>query len=208
VRGLAPWSPQKKTLFLLEQVRAVLREYEAYLPLTVRQIFYRLIGAYDYPKTQLAYDNLGERLVRARRAGIIPFRHIRDDGADVQTSIDWASVAELLEVWRWQVKNFRLDRQLRQLRRLIIMVEAAGMKPQIEKVVRDYSIPVIPCGGFDSLTMKHDLAQALGRGAGITDVMHIGDHDQSGVHVFLAEAEDVQALIEGFGLPGRVQFHR
>jgi hypothetical protein len=208
VRGLAPWSPQAKTIFLLDQVRAVLREYEAYLPLTIRQIFYRLIGAYDYPKTQLAYDNLGEHLNRARRAGIIPFEHIRDDSAAVETAIDWAGVAELLKVWRWQVKNFKLDRQLEQLRRLIIMVEAAGMKPQIEALVENYSIPVIPCGGFDSLTVKHELARALGKYDGTTEVLHIGDHDPSGAHVFLSAAEDVEALIADLGLPGIAVFTR
>ena len=35
---------------------------------------------------------------------------------------------------------------------MLIMVEAAGMKPQIEAAVRDWSIPVIGSGGFDSLT--------------------------------------------------------
>ncbi len=42
VRGLAPWSPQTGTRELLDRVRAVLIEYEAHLPLTIRQVFYRL----------------------------------------------------------------------------------------------------------------------------------------------------------------------
>ena len=58
VRGFAPWSPQAATLELLEQVRAVLDEYEDYLPLTIRQIFYRLVGAHNYDKTEQAYDRL------------------------------------------------------------------------------------------------------------------------------------------------------
>ena len=36
---LAAWSPQAKTRARLEQVQAILREYDAYLPLTLRQIF-------------------------------------------------------------------------------------------------------------------------------------------------------------------------
>src|SRR5215510_10975977 len=42
VRGFAPWLPEQATLALLDQVRGVLDEYEAYLPLSIRQIFYRL----------------------------------------------------------------------------------------------------------------------------------------------------------------------
>src|SRR5215471_8150611 len=72
VRGFAPWAPRGTTLELLEQVRGVLDEYEDYLPLTIRQIFYRLVGAHNYEKTERAYGRLCEHLNRARRARIIP----------------------------------------------------------------------------------------------------------------------------------------
>ncbi len=66
-RGFAPWSPQAATLTLLGQVRAVLAEYRDHLPLTIRQIFYRLVGAHGYDKTEQAYGRLCEHLNRARR---------------------------------------------------------------------------------------------------------------------------------------------
>ncbi len=80
VRGHADWKPRPWTVALLEQVQAVLREYAAYLPLTLRQVFYRLVGAHGYDKTEQAYDRLGEALNRARRAGMIPWEALRDDG--------------------------------------------------------------------------------------------------------------------------------
>jgi hypothetical protein len=46
VRGFAPWRPAPDTLALLDLTRAVLVEYAAYLPLTLRQVFYRLVGAH------------------------------------------------------------------------------------------------------------------------------------------------------------------
>ena len=51
-KGDAPWRPQRQTYVLLDQVHAVLDEYAEHLPLTVRQIFYRLVGAYGYEKTE------------------------------------------------------------------------------------------------------------------------------------------------------------
>jgi hypothetical protein len=208
VRGLAPWSPQQATLELLAQVEAVLEEYAEYLPLTIRQIFYRLVGAYGYPKQETAYDRLCEVLNRARRAELVPFSAIRDDSADIQVSMDWDDVAEFLRGWHWEVENFRLDRQQGQPRRLVFMVEAAGMRPQIETAVEDYSIRVIPSGGFDSLTAKYDLAEALGDLDGVTEILHIGDHDPSGAHLFLSMAEDVQALMRDLGRPGEAEFTR
>jgi hypothetical protein len=65
-RGLAPWSPQKRTWALIEQVRKVLVEYRDYLPLTLRQIFYRLVGAHAYAKEETAYKRLTDMLGRAR----------------------------------------------------------------------------------------------------------------------------------------------
>jgi hypothetical protein len=58
----------------------VIKEYVDYLPLTIRQIFYRLVGRYEYEKTERAYARLCEHLNRARRARIIRMADIRDDG--------------------------------------------------------------------------------------------------------------------------------
>jgi hypothetical protein len=208
VRGLAEWNPQQKTLVFLDIIKRVLDEYAAYLPLTIRQIYYRLVGAHGYDKTERAYKNLGECLGRARRAGVVSFDAIRDDGANVVTSLGWDDLRELIGTWRNDANYFRLDRQQGQPHRLLFLVEAAGMKPQIEAVAGAYGIPVIPSGGFDSLTFKYQLARALGEYDGLTEPLHIGDHDPSGGHVFLSAAEDVEALIDDMGLPGRVQFTR
>lgn len=67
------------------------------------------------------------------------------------------------------------------------------MVPQVERLAADYGIPVHSSGGFDSLTAKHDLALLLA-GWGRAEVLHLGDHDPSGVHVFSSLAEDLQAL--------------
>jgi hypothetical protein len=222
VRGLAPWKPQRKTVALIDQVHRVLAEYAAYLPLTLRQIFYRLVGAHDYPKNEQAYGRLGEALNRARRAGLIEFDAIRDDDANIVTSVGWDDAEELVRQWRRQAQQFRLDRQQGQPHRLLVMVEARGMVPQIESVAEAYGVPVIGAGGFDSLTAKYDLAQELGSHDGLTEVLHIGDLDPSGNHLFLSMAEDVAELIEdlSFGdlddalpttageFPGQVKFTR
>src|ERR671920_2247186 len=80
-KGYAPWSPRTHTRELIDNVREVLSEYQILLPLTIRQVFYRLVGAYGYPKDENAYERLCNALGRARRAGMLPFEHLRDDGA-------------------------------------------------------------------------------------------------------------------------------
>jgi hypothetical protein len=207
VRGLAPWLPQRATLILLATVRSVLAEYATFLPLTVRQIFYRLVGAHGYDKTEQAYSRLGEHLNRARRAGLIEFSAIRDDGITFKEPLSWGSPQELVETFIQHATNFRLDRQAGQDRRRIFAVEAAGMVPQIERVASPFGIAVHSSGGFDSLTAKRDLADRLGEYAAV-EVLHIGDHDPSGVHLFSSMAEDVARIAEGLGLDVDIRFTR
>lgn len=67
------------------------------------------------------------------------------------------------------------------------------MVPQIERIAAPFGISVQSSGGFDSTTAKHDMACLLAQW-GSAGVLHIGDHDPSGVHVFSSLAEDVEAF--------------
>ena len=72
---VASWHPQAKTRALLDTINAVLVEYREHLPLTIRQIFYRMVANHGYAKNEKAYDNLAELLTKARRARAIDFAH-------------------------------------------------------------------------------------------------------------------------------------
>jgi hypothetical protein len=193
VRGFAPWAPRAESRALLEQVRQVMAEYAKHLPLTGRQIFYRLVGAHSYPKTEAAADRLNEMLNRARRARLIPFEHIRDDGIINRTPHHYDDAADLLRTLAAQIDGFRLDRQGGQWVRLIFCIEAAGMVPQVQRIADGYGISVLSSGGFDSTTAKYDLAQIAIAWPAV-EILHIGDHDPSGCHLFSALAEDVAAF--------------
>jgi hypothetical protein len=197
-RGFASWRPIARSLAILGTVQAILEEYAAYLPLTIRQIFYRLVGVHDYPKTERAYKNLGEMLNRARRSGRISFSAIRDDGITKRIPHYWEDAAELVRVFINSAEQFTLDRQVGQPRHLIFAVEAAGMVPLVEEIAAPYGVTVLSSGGFDSTTAKHAMAQTLAS-LPAAEVLHIGDHDTSGVHVFSSLTEDVQAFAAGLG---------
>jgi hypothetical protein len=185
----------------------VLIEYENYLPLTVRQIFYRLVGAFGFEKSENAYSRLGEHLNRARRAGLIRFDAIRDDGTTMAQPLAWNSREHWLRDFTRHAENFRLDRQEGQRTRLIVAVEAAGMLPQVRRVADPFGIAVHTSGGFDSLTAKYDLAARLGQWPHV-EVLHIGDHDPSGVHLFTSMEEDVRAIAHDLGLDADIRFSR
>lgn len=201
VRGFAPWNPQRKTRELLARIEMVLDEYREYLPLTIRQVFYRLVGNHEYAKTEQAYSNLCEVFNRARRAGLISFDAIRDDGGSRFDPPAWGGVASFKDTVAQTAKAYRLDRQSGQGRRLWVMCEAAGMAPMLADAADPYGVCVLSSGGFDSLTAKRNLAKELNADGGPVEILHLGDFDPSGVHMFSALQEDVGAMVDADGGP-------
>jgi hypothetical protein len=72
------------------------------------------------------------------------------------------------------------------------------MVPLVEEIAAPYGITVLSSGGFDSTTAKYAMARTLAQ-FDRAEVLHIGDHDPSGVHVFSSMAEDVGAFAASLG---------
>lgn len=202
-KGFVSWNPHKKTLVILAQVLEILEMYEAQRPLTARQIFYRLVGAYEYDKTELAYNRLCEYLVRARRSGMIPFDWIRDDGtAMYKPAIPWGidgfyGTRSYLdyEVGHLVPDRYRRDRLSYQGYQIEVWCEAAGMAPQLVRVARPYGASVYSTGGFSSVTVTHEVAQRVVREPRPTIFLHIGDLDPSGQSIYEAMSEDIDTFV-------------
>ena len=205
------WNPGAEKLERVGQVKDVLEEYDDHLPLTVRQIFYRLVGSVGYPKTENAYHVLTTTLSEARRAGAIPFDAIRDDGIrtygpPLEFSSAKAMVDYVLDVEEDLAQNGRILRLTGQPTWVSLWCEAAGMAPQLARVASRYGVHVQASGGFDSLTAKHDAAERIAARSVPTVVLHVGDFDPSGVTMYKAAMEDVTAFATDMG--GAVRFKR
>ena len=195
-KGYAAWRPQAKTRALLEQVNLVIDEYADYLPLTVRQVFYRLVGSFGFEKTESAYDRLAEKLVMARRARLIPFGYIRDDGTTLYPVSWYHGVQSFKNETARRARDYRRFRQAGQAVRVELWCEAAGMAPQLARVAHPYSIEVRSSSGFPSLTAVREIVdRALERDVP-TVLLHVGDFDPSGVAIFESMAADVTAFVE------------
>jgi hypothetical protein len=200
VKGYAEWSPHKKTRVIMAQVKEILGEYYDELPLTARQIFYRLVGRYGYPKTENAAESLNNWLVRARRSRMIPFDSIRDDGASVMKGRFYSSEEDFFGYIQEEANGYERDKLANQPRDIRVYCEAAGMMPQLARVTHRYSVPVYSCSGFDSLTAKYDLAEAIAQAHTYrgrqTVILHLGDMDPSGETIFDAIRDDVYGFLE------------
>jgi hypothetical protein len=207
VRGMADWKPQPHVQAVMGQVEEVLEEYEEHLPLTIRQIFYRLVGKYGFEKTETAYNRLAEYLNRARRSGRIPFEHIRDDGVSSSKAGGFESADAFVRGVLGAARSFRLTRLDGQHQHVEIWAEAAGMVPQVSRVSHEYGIDAYSSSGFNSTTVKRAIAERLAYEERSV-VLHIGDLDPSGVAIFDSLSEDVEALAEAIDPAAWVSFER
>lgn len=189
------YKPQKKTLALLQQAQAVLDEYRRYWPLTCRQIFYRMVGAHGYGKTEEAYGRLCHHLANARRGGIISFNAIRDDGMTSYRMDHFDDHEHFLRHVRELGEGYTRNKLADQDLHIEVWCEASGMLPQLHRVAKPFSIPAYSSGGFDSLTAKKRLADRICEIGKRAVILHLGDFDPSGVSIFDSVAEDVTAFV-------------
>lgn len=199
-RGFAPWSPKPETVRLVEQIQDILAEYSEHLPMTARQVFYRLVGAHGYPKDERAYDRLTETLNRARRARLIEMSDIRDDrAASMGGDHGYDSPQQWWDALRESARYYRRPLTEGQPRAVEVWVEAAGMLPMVAAVTSEYGVAVYCSGGFESVGAKHDAAQRIAARPVPTTVLSVGDYDPSGLSIVDAAAEDVAAFAGELG---------
>ena len=192
------WTPQAHVQELIGNVHDIIMDNSDILPLTLRQIFYMLVSNHQYDKTEKAYKRLCETMNKARRAQIIDMGTIRDDGFKEFSNHGWRSEESLIATFKDSARRFRLNRQDDQDTHLMVWCEAAGMAPQLANAAEDFGVPVLSSGGFDSLTTKHDMAEKISEYDDV-EILHIGDHDPSGVHICSSLDEDLQAFVDYYG---------
>ncbi len=197
LRGWVPWAPKPEAQAVVDQVIEILADQSEYLPLSIRQIFYLGISRYGWPKTEKFYRNsLCYYMTRARRAEMIDFADIRDDGFTEERATCWSGIDGFKRsVGHW-ADQFKLDHD----QDVIIWTEGKGLLPMVRRFADPYLVPVMSSGGFDSLTSKYQLAERYSDRSGL--ILHLGDYDPSGVKMFEALRGDIQA----FG--GDVEFRR
>jgi hypothetical protein len=225
VEGYEPYKPKEFTRKVLSAAKAVMIEYESWdNPMTIRQVFYRLVQEYKYAKTEEAYQSLIGYVARSRRAfqhrvlelfnddfgdyqectdealsdpTLIPFSWVRDErGTSVEVTI-YEDVPDFVEAVDGAIKSLQMNRQRDQPFAVELWCEAGGMVPLIASIARPYGLRVSSGGGYDSVTAKHKLAQRAQRRyvRGIeTKVMHVGDFDPSGEGMFNTLVEDVGSM--------------
>jgi hypothetical protein len=190
------WKPRPETVALLADVQAILDEADrdGVLPLSVRAVFYRLVGLGRYPKSAKFAASVSGHLSEARRAGLVPWYAIYDSGETWRGGRGWESAERWLASVKERAEVFRLDRTVGQPR-LILWCEAAGLVPLVARAARPFDVRVVSTSGYDSTTVRHRVAEEATEP---TEVLHVGDLDYHGQRIYRAMVADVQAWADHY----------
>lgn len=180
----------------------------------MRQVFYRLVGK-GYPKTENFYAKVQEVCNRARRCKRISFSALRDDGVSRRggETFYYDSPQQYYREHKKLHNLYRRGWHADQPAFVSVLCEAAGMVPMLARVANEHRVAVASSSGFDSFTVKYDLfSEAVGRAEDYgqtTILLHLGDHDPSGVSLHESLSEDLAAFAWDSGHdPGFIELRR
>lgn len=180
VRGpvLKTWSPKNPTLKVLLPAIEILEQEH---PVTVRHLYYCLIGQSILTKEEEGYDKLVKVVKRARLSGLVPWNWIIDTSRRVLQFSLYDSVKEFLTK---RIPYYYKDTWENQRRYILVWVEKEALARSLWQSVNYYNIPVFPAKGYDS--WAHFL-KAVKKMREMEDkelvVLYLGDHDPSGMNM-------------------------
>lgn len=177
----------------------IIHEYAAQsLTLTLRQLYYQFVARDLLANTQRNYKRLGSIISDARRAGLIDWDAIVDRTRFVRKLDHWLVPPEIIQT---ASKAFRIDRWARQEHRPIVMIEKDALIGLLDDVCAKYDVPYFSCRGYPSDSAiwrlgRQMLAQREGDDQ-VPVVIHLGDHDPSGIDMTRDIADRLDMFSEG-----------
>jgi hypothetical protein len=202
------WKPRPETQRLIRRANDICGEYAAQgLVLTLRQLYYQFVARGLLPNLQTEYKRLGEILNNARMAGFMDWDYLVDRTRNLAALPHWSSPTEIVNV---VAQQYRTDRWVDQPFRVEVWIEKDAGIGVIEAVCQRNQVPYFSCRGYTSVSEIWSAAQRhrahLEAGQRVV-VLHIGDHDPSGLDMSRDIEERVSLFIhkdQQYRIGGRV----
>ena len=186
---------------LLAAIQGILRGEDGQI--TIRHLFYRLVGQRLIEKIEKAYKSLCAHLSRWRRLEEIAWSAFADN---TRWHIRQPTFEGVEDALKNTVENYRRNLWATQPFYIEVWVEKDAIAGIVAGTANSWGVPVFVCRGFASLSSLYGAANTFraANAAGKTGIIyHLGDFDPSGV----AAGESVKrALRDDFKVD--VQFIR
>lgn len=208
---------QPERLAVIKKADEIIESYQARgFDLTLRQTFYKFVANNLFPEswidpvynakhglapntknTEKNYNRLGSILNDARLAGLISWDAIVDRTRHVRSLAHWTSPKDLIDS---AARQYRIDRWANQKNRVEVWIEKDALIDVVARPCTKFDVPYFSCRGYVSQSAQWRAAQRLLgyiEGGQTPIVLHLGDHDPSGVDM----TRDMADRLELFGVP-------
>lgn len=220
----------KETQDLVAKCNRIIEDWQSQgYTLTLRQLYYQLIGLDWFPEnrrwTQIPgtnrykrdpngtknaqpnYDWLGETISNARLAGLVDWDAIEDRTRVLRGVSHWSNPEEIIQ---GAANSYRIDKWANQPNRIEVWVEKDALIGVLEKACRELDVSWFSTRGYGSQTALYDASKRLlGHRDGGQEpiIIHLADHDPSGIDMSRDIFDRLEMFTKPYGLED-LQVHR
>lgn len=199
------WAPGPDARAVIRQAEAICADYAAQgYDLTLRQLYYQFVARDLLPNTQRSYDKLGSIINQARLAGLLDWDYIVDRTRNLQSLPHWNTPEDILAA---VADQYRVDKWTTQPARIEVWVEKEALAGVIGQAADAEDVAWFSCRGYTSQSELWGAAQRLLRyinGGQAVTVLHLGDHDPSGIDM----TRDIEDRLQLFIYTDYYRAHR
>ncbi|MCW2904585.1 MAG: hypothetical protein JWO67_6850 [Streptosporangiaceae bacterium] len=164
------WAP------IIERAADIVTSYD--IPVTLRQLFYRLVMEQLIPNNLGSYKGLSERTAPLRRTGEFP--PLYDRGRNILQPVYFDDPTDAMHAL---ISQYRLDRTAEQDVSVFLGVEKNALAGLLETWFEDLGLPVLPLGGYSSESLDRVVRQRVERDGRPAVLIYAGDFDASGMDI-------------------------
>jgi len=180
-------------------VNQVINQYS--IPLTLRQIYYRLVAGGLIPNRRSAYNGLSAQLVKAREMREVPESRIVDRSRSIEDRA-YDSPEDFLDAAIWTTENRFFYRYWKtQDVYCEAWVEKDALAQVIAGAVEELNTIVAPSRGYSSYSYIRDAVRRFQKNRGEAErvvILYFGDHDPSGLDMTRDLQDRFNAYSRGF----------
>lgn len=185
----------QKSLDLIKTCNAIIAAYVAQgYTLTLRQLYYQCVSRDIIPNKQTEYKRLGSIINDGRLAGLIDWSALEDRTRNLESVSHWDSPESIIDA---VAKQYAIDKWDDQPVRPEVWIEKDALAGVVERICTELDVSYFSCRGYTSQSEMWVAAQRFIRYAKnkqITHVIHLGDHDPSGIDM----SRDIEERIRMF----------
>lgn len=194
------WKPGDAALDVIAAAETIARDYRQQgYDLTLRQLYYQFVARGLLPNNDRSYKRLGSIVNRARMAGLFDWNYIVDrtrnvagyrghEGRDMEPADAIKQAVNYYSLDWWKTQTVRIE----------VWVEKEALAGVIQRATGQYRLPYFSCRGYVSQSEQWAAAQRhyqhLRAGKRVV-VLHLGDHDPSGIDMTRDIRERLQTFV-------------